>query len=128
MPPVFDDPDELHRAADAHQSQGRLEAAIEAYRRALRAGPRLATLNNLAVALKRVGRPAEALAAFRQAAGLGSAPPSVLNNLGNLARQTGDLDEALAAYEQSLKLRPIARRTCKSFTRQLLVGSKPSHP
>jgi len=117
---VFDDPDELHRAADAHQSQGRLEAAIEAYRRALRAGPRLATLNNLAVALKRVGRPAEALAAFRQAAGLGSAPPSVLNNLGNLARQTGDLDEALAAYEQSLKLRPDDPDTLNNYAGALL--------
>ena len=103
-------PDDLHRAADLFQSAGELDCAIELYRLALRPTPRLATLNNLGIALRKRGDARAALVTFEQAQLLGTAntlvPASLLNNIGNLHRQLGDIDAALRAFGASLAARP----------------------
>lgn len=101
-------------SAEAHynhatelQGQGRLDAAVVAYRQALALKPDFGEAHtNLAGVLLALGRPDEAIEGYRQALAVGLDHPIVHYNLGNALKAGGRLDEAIAAYQRSLALEP----------------------
>lgn len=62
--------------------------------------------NNLGLALKSLGRMAEAMEQFRAAVAIRPDLPAPHNNLGNLLLRQGRLPEATAEFEQALRLAP----------------------
>ena len=92
------DPDPMLSEAIDHHAAGRLEQAVEAYRRALARDPALAVAwLNLGVACEQLGRPQEAIPAYDSAAALDPASAQILANLGNALRLCGRLEPAVEA-------------------------------
>jgi hypothetical protein len=92
------------------QKADRLTEAVEAY------GAALATLptdtraaNNMAVALRALGRRDAAEALYRRVLALRPEAASTHVNLGNVLRDLGRLEEAEAAHRQALALEPGTR-------------------
>lgn len=86
---------------------GQTERARQEAKSFVAAAPRNAeALNMLGVALKRLGRLAEALDAFQRSARLDKRMRSAYINMGNTHRQMGKPADAVAAYRQALKLQP----------------------
>ncbi len=84
--------------------QGRLDAAIEAYRALLAAGPASApALNNLAILYQRQGRLPDAETALAQAIALDPTLAEAHVNLANIRQDQARLREALAGYENALR-------------------------
>jgi tetratricopeptide (TPR) repeat protein len=99
------DPDPMLSEAIDHHAAGRLEQAVEAYRRALARDPALAVAwLNLGVACEQLGRPQEAIPAYDSAAALDPASAQILANLGNALRLCGRLEPAVEAYRRALVL------------------------
>ena len=73
--------------------------------------------NNLASALQRQGRFADALHHYREAVRINPNYQLALNNLGNLLMSTGDLEQAVAVLNRAVKVRP---ETAES---QFLLGA-----
>ncbi len=98
------------QSAEAHQvlghalsDSGQAEAAIDAYRTAMRLRPGLPDIrNNLGMALRQAGRPAEAEAEFRAA----PPEPEALVNLSSTQKELGRFAEAEATLRQALALAP----------------------
>ncbi|CAG0965394.1 partial protein O-GlcNAc transferase, partial [Rhodocyclaceae bacterium] len=89
------------------QSLGRLEEALEAYRRALTLEPDYPeALSNLGLALQEAGQQEDAVAAYRQALERRPDFAEAHYNLGNALNALGRTDEAIASYRQALTLRP----------------------
>lgn len=94
------------------QEQGELEAAISAYRQAIRSLEpetdtnldRLLIYNNLGCALATRGHYQEAMAVYRQAHQLDSQYAPLYNNVGQLWLMQGEFERAIAAYQRSLEL------------------------
>jgi tetratricopeptide (TPR) repeat protein len=81
--------------------------ALKWFDRALTLDSRNAeALANRALALQELGRVAEALAAYDEAARTGCAKPALFYNHGNLLRDAGRLTEAIASYDMALRLDP----------------------
>ncbi len=93
--------------ADAHNNlgatllmQGQAAEAADCFREALRLRPGLAEAHgNLMEAVRRLGRPQEAVAR----PGPGQESPEALNNQGNALKDQGRLDEAIACYRRALR-------------------------
>ena len=86
---------------------GRLDEAIDCYRRALELMPDFAEAhNNLANALQRQGALAEAVACYRRALELKPGYAEAHNNLANALQLQGSLEEAVACYRRALELKP----------------------
>lgn len=96
----------LTQATRRHQA-GDLTGAIADYERALQLDPQAPeALSNLGLALKHLGRPAEAVARFEQALALRPDVPGVLSNLGAALKDLGRLDAAVASFRRALTLKP----------------------
>jgi tetratricopeptide (TPR) repeat protein len=81
--------------------------ALKWFDRALALDPRNPeALANRGVALQELGRAAEALAAYDEAARAGCAKPAFFYNHGNLLRDAGRLTDAIASYDMALRLDP----------------------
>ncbi len=84
--------------------RGALEAAVEAFRRALEILPDYAEAhNNLGLVLSKMGRGQEAEAAFQEALRLDPAMAEVYNNLGFLYHTTAQLDRAVEMFGQAIQ-------------------------
>jgi tetratricopeptide (TPR) repeat protein/SAM-dependent methyltransferase len=100
------DPDAEARHAAALHSEGRLDEAIELYRRALALRPdHFRAHFGLGSALHDRGELEEGIASYRRALAL-RPTARLLYNLGNALRQQGKLDDAIASYEQAIALKP----------------------
>jgi tetratricopeptide (TPR) repeat protein len=91
----------------AFQREGKLDEAVNYYRRAVQLAPSSAdALNNLGLALKLRGNLSEAVNHYRKA--LEGAPQNadIHYNLGNALQSLGKLDEAISHYQQALKIKP----------------------
>jgi predicted O-linked N-acetylglucosamine transferase (SPINDLY family) len=96
--------DPFDQAVNAHRA-GKLEAAIDGYRKVLKRAPGHAgALANLASVLKQAGRRDEALAVYQRAVAAKGAGGEVWFNYGNLLRDGSDVAEAEAAYRKALGL------------------------
>jgi tetratricopeptide (TPR) repeat protein len=104
----------LRTEAARHREAGRLEQAIELYRRALALAPSDARAHGaLATALRDLRRFADADACYRQALALDPLDTWTLNNAAQCARRQRRLDEALALVTQSAVIDP---RNHETFT------------
>jgi tetratricopeptide (TPR) repeat protein len=84
---------------DTLVAAGRLDRAVEVYRRLIALQPRLAAARlNLGLLLLRLEKRAEAADCFRAALKLNPAMAAAHNNLGNLAKMEGRLGEAAECY------------------------------
>lgn len=86
--------------------RGDFEEAARELELALAAQPDAKESNNLGLALRRLGRPAEAEARFRAAAALDPSFAEALMNLGTTLAELGRRDEAIASVEQALAVEP----------------------
>ncbi len=89
----------------AYEQRGDLLLAIGMYRAATDSELPEASFN-LGNVLLALGRPAEAVVAYRRAISLRPAYPSALANLANALQQVGQSDEAIATYREFLKAEP----------------------
>src|SRR4051794_26692788 len=100
------DADIQNRLGDALDRIGALDAAIDAYRRALAARPEFAAAaNNLALALGRAGRGQEAVAWARTRVAAAPGDADAEFTLG-LAQSEQDVEEAIRTFRQVIALRP----------------------
>ncbi|WP_448572831.1 tetratricopeptide repeat protein, partial [Trichothermofontia sp.] len=98
--------DTLFDQATSALKAGQVEIAIRDYERILQQAPEdTPTLNNLAIALKRVGRLEAAIRHYKTLIRL---QPDAISyyNLGNAYHEHGQLAAAIAAFQQSLTLGP----------------------
>ncbi len=100
--------------AEAHNSRaniltelGRLEDAVESYRKALDLHPGFAhARNNLGVALRELGRSQDACGCYREALARRPDYPEAHYNLGNALKDLGKVTEAAESYRWALVYRP----------------------
>jgi tetratricopeptide (TPR) repeat protein len=91
----------------ALQEDGRLDEAIDRYRRALAFDARyVPALNNLGTALRAAGRLEEAVATYGQALEAGTDAASIHYNLGNALMAKGDAAGAAAEFQKALAVNP----------------------
>jgi len=89
------------------QRQGRYDAAVTSYRKALAISPDVAELHfNLGTALHDQGRVDDAIACYRRALELKPGLVVAHNNLGNALAVCGKPDEAAASYARALAIAP----------------------
>lgn len=92
---------------EARRAAGRDAAAVTAFEQAERCGYRDPELHlRKALALQRLGRPAEAELDLRACLALDPACAEALCNLANVRATGGALDEAIALYERAVATRP----------------------
>ena len=78
-----------------------MEDAIRAHEKALTLHPNsLNAHNNLGIAYRKAGRPAEAIASLRKAIALFPAFIEARNNLGNALRDVGEIDASISVFEK----------------------------
>ncbi|MCX6626038.1 MAG: tetratricopeptide repeat protein, partial [Candidatus Solibacter sp.] len=93
--------------ASSALNEGRFEAAIPEFRKALETQPKDAiVLNSLGSALAQAGRPAEAIDYLRKAGELSPTYPYPHSNLGSALAGAGRPDEAVAEFRKALALKP----------------------
>jgi len=98
--------DHYQRGMALHR-EGRLDAAVEAYGRALAAEPGFAeALNALGIALQQQGRLEDAIPHYRAALAAKPDYASASSNLGAALASLGDLAQALPWYRRAIELRP----------------------
>ena len=91
----------LNQARDYHQ-QGQLQTALDLYRSAVKASPRMAEAHTaLGMALAQSGLHAEAVEHLERAVKLEPTSAQNLCNLGMVLRGQGQLDQALQCYERA---------------------------
>lgn len=84
--------------------RGALEAALEAFRRAIHLLPEYAEAhNNLGLVLSRMGKESEAVQAFQEALRLDPAMSEVYNNLGFLYHTSSHYDRAVEMFGQAIQ-------------------------
>jgi len=95
----------------AYEDLGDLDAAMEAYRRALEIKPdQPEPRRNYGLALLTKGRPDQSLEQLNVAARLDPNLPDVFNDIGAALRRLGRLEEAAEAFQEEIRLRPEAWR------------------
>jgi tetratricopeptide (TPR) repeat protein len=93
--------------AYAEAARGRLESAIDGYRRAVALRPEhYEAWYNLGTVYVELGRPVQAVEAFRIALARCSDDHEVWNNLGNALVELGRTPEGIRCYEKALDLAP----------------------
>ncbi len=91
----------------ALQEQGKLEKAIEAYKKALDSKPDFAyAYYNIGNALKEQGKPREAVEAYRKALDRKPDIAEAYFNMGITLKQQGKLEKAIEAYTKALAIKP----------------------
>ena len=96
----------VRRAIQLH-SDGRLNAAVRAYRAILERQPRTcACWSNLGIALRALGRKEEALQVLREGLRVCPQVPELNYNLGNALKELGDQEGALACYRTAFTRDP----------------------
>ena len=110
------------RAIQLH-ADGRLHAAVDAYRAILKQAPETcACWSNLGMALRSLGRRDEGLAVLRQGARICPRSATLNYNLGNALKEAGDHEGALTHYHAAWTLKPDyleAGRACGAMLRRL---------
>jgi len=97
----------LHGLGVIANQQRRHEVAADLIGRAVGLDPAVAPYRlNLGNALKALGRPQEAEAAYRQALDIDPRDSVALNNLGNLLTSLQRSGEAIGLYQRALRLKP----------------------
>ena len=105
-PTVTDARRAFQRAIRLH-TDGKLEAAVDAYRAILKQHPRApACWSNLGKALRKLGRGAEALETLRRGTHLCPEAVDLNNDLGNALAEAGDEEAALERYRAVLARNP----------------------
>jgi tetratricopeptide (TPR) repeat protein len=99
---------DVHRLlGDAHAMHGDVQAAIDAYRRAIALDPGLdVAYYGLGNGFVRQREAVQALGAYRQALALNPTLASARTALGNLLARRGRYDEAEMEYRQALRINP----------------------
>jgi tetratricopeptide (TPR) repeat protein len=116
-----------HNLGAELQTQGRLDAAIEHYRRALAVKPDYApAYNNLGTALLAKGRAQEAVEAYEQALKLEPDYANAEYNLGNALLQAGHPDRAVPHFRRSLELGPGSADAHNNLGIALAESGQPS--
>lgn len=111
----------LNNLAVAQVLSGDAEAAVATFRLAMRdASDPERSANNLGLLLVRLGRPAEALSAFRA----GGSDARALNNLGYALYLQGNVQKAQALFEKALDLSPRYYETAGENLKQALQGAQ----
>jgi predicted O-linked N-acetylglucosamine transferase (SPINDLY family) len=101
------DPQALALLGSARLARGDAAGAAEALQQVAQRQPDSAeVLNNLAVALARLGRHDEAVACLRRALAARPDWAELCLNLGNIHKDQGLLDEAISAHTDAVRLRP----------------------
>ncbi len=112
----------VQRAIQLH-SDGRLAAAVDAYRAILQQHPETcACWSNLGMALRTLGRKDEGLEALREGVGVCPQVPELNYNLGNALKEAGDHEGALGRYRAGWTLEPgnlEAARACGAMLMRL---------
>jgi tetratricopeptide (TPR) repeat protein len=99
-------PNALHALGNLLAGQNRLPEAVAAYEKALQLKPNMPdTVVNLGVALKRLGRIAEARARFEAALPM-PGNHAAAANLGQLLNESGEISAAIAVYTEMLRANP----------------------
>ncbi len=97
----------LHLSGLIHYQKGAPQLAIDWYRRAIAADPRVQDVySNLGLAQHDLKQFDAALASFAEALRLQPNNPLTLTNRGNALQELRRFDEALASYDQALTLQP----------------------
>jgi tetratricopeptide (TPR) repeat protein len=97
---------------------GRGKEAIETYRAAIKLNPRMGLLHyNLALSLRRAGKPAEARESVQQAIQCDPARPSGHAVLGAIYQDMGYRVPAILAYSRFLELEPDSERSAIILTK-----------
>lgn len=100
-------PEYLNTMGIALGQCGQLEAAVAAFRRALRERPPFADAhNNLGLALRLQGREEEAVACFQHALAVQPGDPIAAHNLGLALQALGRLDEARESLQSAVARHP----------------------
>lgn len=100
-------PEDHYNLGVTLQQRGELNAAIEAYRRALALQPSFPeALGNMGVALQATGDLEGAIRSLQLAVTLRPEFSEALSNLGNAMQKQGDVDAAISAYQRALAIRP----------------------
>jgi len=87
------------------QTQGKLEAAVAAYRKAIQIDPNHSNVhNNLGFILAEQGNLEEAITEFQTAIQLDPNYAKAYHGLGEILRVQGKLDEAITAYQKAIQL------------------------
>jgi tetratricopeptide (TPR) repeat protein len=108
------------------QNTGRLPAAIDHYRAAVRLKPEfLEAQTNLGLALSRAGQPAEAIEHFQAAVRIKPQADRIRNNLGVALFTAGRLDEAIAEFQEVIKLKPEMWESHDNLARALERAGRP---
>ena len=91
----------------ANKSLGKLDDAIEAYKKALSIKPDYAeAYNNMGVTLQEQGKLKEAINAYKKAISIKPDYAEAYNNMGNAFKLQGKLDDAIEAYNRALSIKP----------------------
>jgi protein O-GlcNAc transferase len=97
----------LFGQAAALVQAGRINEAVEIYRRGLAINPKAdGAWNCLGNALQELGRLEDAVDAYERVLALVPDSADALNNIGNVCQRAGKLDRAIEAYEQALRVQP----------------------
>ena len=87
--------------------EGKIDAAIEAFRRAISIDPQYAAAHhNLGILLRRQGQFDEAIESYTRATAIQPDFVEAHYNLGNALFDLGDLDAAVASYHKALAIKP----------------------
>jgi predicted TPR repeat methyltransferase len=104
------DADAYSNLGIVHQSAGRLDEAIAAYRHAIAVAPHHSNAHsNLGVLFRVTGQPEDAEAAYRAAIALDPGHVDAWTNLGILLNSLKRTGEAAACYSKAITLRPTHR-------------------
>ena len=111
-----------HNLATALMIGGRLQGALEHYRRAIELRPDYPQAhNNLGGVLQSMGRPAEAVRHYRLAIESQPRHADAHYNLANVLLSEGTLDEAITHYRRALEIAPDVPRTRSGLARAFLL-------
>ena len=109
------------------QSQGRLDEAINCYRKALRNQPNnYETHSNLGSALKEQGKFDEAIDHLRTALKIKPDYANAHNNLGSVFKAQGGFEEAISHFREALRIEPDSRTAYNNLGLVLQTQGNPA--
>ena len=91
----------------AYSGLGKLDAAIESYKKALKIKPDFAqAYSNIGIALNSKGDTDAAIGSYKKALNINPGLVEVYINMGTALKNKGDLDAAIDSYKKALKIQP----------------------